>query len=72
MLFFERNNQIGGYAYYCQIDDRRKDEVLLLQIPSNSNLGINFYDNGICHFFIKKEDLEQLNFDNVRLVIDSE
>lgn len=49
-------------------DDPRKyrhDNILLLQINSDFNQDIMWGDVGLGNFFIRKEDLKQLNFSNV-------
>ncbi len=69
-------HKIGGYADFTQEDprsylkdeenetfDKEKEWLLLLQIDSDEN--IMWGDVGICNFFIRKNDLLSLNFENV-------
>lgn len=64
-------HKIGGYAHFTQEDPRGYDEdskeysVLLLQIDTDDDNDIMWGDCGIGNFFIKKEDLKNLNFSNV-------
>ena len=62
-------HKVGGYPIFCQGDARdRSDEfkdhdILLLQIDSDE--GIFWGDAGVANFFIKREDLRNLDFSNV-------
>jgi uncharacterized protein YwqG len=62
-------HKIGGYAYFTQSDPRpylsKEKYVLLLQVDTDEEVGIMWGDVGVCNFFIKPEDLEQLDFSNV-------
>lgn len=65
----EGGHKVGGYPMFCQDDARdRSDEfkdhdVLLLQIDTDE--GIMWGDSGVANFFIKREDLRNLDFSNV-------
>ena len=65
----EGGHKVGGYPMFCQGDARdRSDElkdhdVLLLQIDTDE--GIMWGDSGVANFFIKREDLRNLDFSNV-------
>ena len=59
-----------GYHFFTQCDGGKPsdDYVLLLQIDSEQgekDYYIQWGDDGVCNFFIKKEDLKNLNFENV-------
>ncbi len=58
-------SKIGGYAHFTQEDPRQTgtDWVLLLQIDTDDN--VMFGDAGVANWFIKREDLKNLNFDNI-------
>ena len=43
------------------------DIVMLLEIDSNSKIGFSWWDCGVIHFFIRKEDLKNGNFDKTYL-----
>lgn len=68
-------HKIGGYPGFAQDDPRfsrkySEHTTLLLQIDSEKNPNDNDYriiwgDSGIANFFIKPEDLKNLNFSNV-------
>ncbi|MBK7477172.1 MAG: DUF1963 domain-containing protein [Haliscomenobacter sp.] len=60
-------HKIGGYAYFTQ-EDPRSPELpmqLLLQLDSDSAIGLQWGDMGIAHFFIPPADLAAMNFSNV-------
>ncbi|WP_338753136.1 YwqG family protein [Bacillus sp. FJAT-52991] len=63
--------KIGGYPFFTQEDPRSYEEkyqqhnILLLQIDTDDDLDIMWGDSGVGNFFIKKEDLEKLDFSNV-------
>ena len=65
----EGGHKVGGYPMFCQGDARdRSDElkdhdVLLLQIDTDED--IMWGDSGVANFFIKREDLRNLDFSNV-------
>lgn len=64
-------HKIGGYPFFTQTDPREWEEkyqqhdILLLQIDTDDSLNIMWGDSGVANFFIKKEDLLNLNFSNV-------
>lgn len=64
-------HKIGGYPYFTQYDPRENDEeyqeynILLFQADVDSDINLMFGDSGIANFFIKEEDLKQLNFSDV-------
>ena len=53
----EFGSRIGGYCDFTQYDPRRSKVVQLLQLDSEE--GINFYDCGIMHVFIKPDALKE-------------
>lgn len=59
----EGGHKIGGYGSYPQGDKRPSNHLLLFQMDSINE--IMWGDSGTAHFFIKTEDLEKLNFENV-------
>ncbi|RPF57077.1 YwqG family protein [Aquisalibacillus elongatus] len=69
--FLGDGHKVGGYPYFTQSDPRDYEksyvgqDILLLQIDSDFDKGIMWGDSGIANFFIKKEDLLNLNFSNV-------
>lgn len=46
----------------------KNDWILLLQIDSDNDIGFMWGDVGMLYFWIKKQDLEKLNFDNVWMI----
>lgn len=62
--------RISGWPSYTQSEPRYvdKDTVQLLQMDSEG--GMMWGDCGIAHFFIKKEDLKNKNFDHVMFTWD--
>ncbi len=60
-------HKMGGYAHFAQEDPRAPghDEILLLQLDSDDQIGMKWGDMGVAHFFIRKENLEQLDFSQV-------
>jgi uncharacterized protein YwqG len=68
-------NKIGGYHYSQNNQDPRKslsewkDSLLLVQFQNYENL--SWGDVGSAQFFIRKEDLENLNFQNLLFHWDS-
>jgi uncharacterized protein YwqG len=61
---------IGGHPYFTQEDPRyvkpyQDYTVLLLQIDTDDTSGIMWGDAGVGNFFIKPEDLRNLNFSDV-------
>lgn len=66
-------HHIGGYPMFTQIDPREYHEnlrghtVLLFQLDSEEtkDYSILWGDSGVCHFFIKPEDLARRDFSNV-------
>lgn len=62
-------HKLGGYPGFTQEDPRQYVDqdytVLLLQIDSDDEVELLWGDCGIANFFIKPEDLEKKNFENV-------
>ncbi|MFD3447414.1 YwqG family protein [Microbacteriaceae bacterium 4G12] len=65
-------HKIGGYPFFTQTDPREREnnysnyDILLLQIDTDDGENeIMWGDSGVANFFIKKEDLLNLNFANV-------
>lgn len=64
-------HKIGGYAHFTQEDPRGYDgqlqeyKILLFQMDSEDEKGIMWGDMGVGNFFIRKEDLERLDFSKV-------
>jgi uncharacterized protein YwqG len=46
-----------------------KDWILLLQVDSDDDAGMMWGDVGILYFWIRKDDLAQLNFENVWMIL---
>jgi uncharacterized protein YwqG len=70
--YFEgQGHKIGGYPFFTQTDPReweekyREHNVLLLQIDTDDTLNIMWGDSGVANFFIRMEDLVNLDFSNV-------
>ncbi|KEK23416.1 YwqG family protein [Bacillus gaemokensis] len=69
--FEGQGHKIGGYPFFTQTDPRewgkiyREHNILLLQIDTDDSLGIMWGDCGVANFFIRKEDLINLDFSNV-------
>ncbi|NBI28628.1 YwqG family protein [Chengkuizengella marina] len=69
--FLGEGHKIGGYPFFTQMDPREDDkeleehDILLLQIDTDDDVGIMWGDAGVANFFIRKEDLEKLDFSNV-------
>ncbi len=67
--FSSNGHKIGGYAYFTQEDPRlykyREHELLLFQLDTDMGIDLMWGDSGIANFFIKKEDLLKLNFEDV-------
>ncbi|MFM2563695.1 YwqG family protein [Bacillus sp. GX] len=67
----DQGHKIGGYPFFTQTDPReweekyQQHEVLLLQIDTDDSLNIMWGDSGVDNFFIKKDDLLNLDFSNV-------
>ena len=60
-------HRIGGYPHFNQQDPRDEDSPyteLLLQIDSDVT-DIMWGDHSVANFFIKKEDLQKCNFEDV-------
>jgi uncharacterized protein YwqG len=47
-----------------------KDWILLLQIGSDDDVGMMWGDGGMLYFWIRKDDLAQLNFENVWMILE--
>lgn len=62
-------HKMGGYAYFTQSDPREDKyteyDMLLLQIDTDDELDIMWGDCGVANFFIKPEDLKNLDFTKV-------
>ena len=64
-------SRCGGYPFFTQTDPREDSAeldnhtVLLLQIDSDPRLDILWGDSGVANFFITKEKLSALQFDDV-------
>jgi uncharacterized protein YwqG len=62
-------HKMAGYAHFTQADPRIEKfsdhEVLLLQIDTDDEHGIMWGDCGVGNFFIKKENLKNLDFSKV-------
>ena len=64
-------HKIGGYPFFTQTDPREWEEkyqqhdILLMQIDTDNLLNIMWEDSGAANFFIRKEDLLNLDFSNV-------
>jgi len=65
-------SKIGGYAYFTQEDPRRYDGtyenwLLLFQMDSSDDkeVDIMWGDLGVCNFFIRPDDLKNLDFSKV-------
>lgn len=62
-------HKIGGYAHFTQYDPRDAGcddyNILLLQLDSDNDLDLVWGDCGIANFFIRYEDLNTLNFNDV-------
>ena len=63
-------HKIGGYPYFIEYDPREENDphtLLLLQIDSDEidKVEIMWGDCGVANFFIKKEDLQKCNFEDV-------
>lgn len=65
------DHKVGGYAFFTQDDPRDAADgpaghtIVLLQIDSDMDAGIQWGDNGVGAFLIKPEDLAALDFSNV-------
>lgn len=63
--FSNSGTLMGGYPFFTQWDPRDNEEyVLLFQLDSDLK-HVCWGDSGVGNFFIKKEDLLNLNFNNV-------
>lgn len=61
---------IGGYPYNIQGDPRSEERfeeysTLLLQLDTDDDADMMFGDCGVANFFIKPQDLKDLNFNDV-------
>ena len=52
-----------------ELEKHRSDWMLLLQIDSDDDAGFMWGDVGMLYFWIKKEDLEKTNFENVWMIL---
>lgn len=55
---------IGEYVEAC-------DWILLFKLESDASMDLSFYDAGKILFFIKSKDLDEMNFDNIKVFIDT-
>ena len=46
-----------------KVEQEIEEMLMLLEIDSDDDIGYMWWDAGVIHFFIRKEDLIQLNFD---------
>ena len=51
------------------LEQNRKDWTLLLQVDSDDEIGMMWGDMGKLYFWIKKDDLEKLIFENVWMIL---
>lgn len=63
-------HRIGGYPYFTQVDPREDSEhaakeLLLLQIDTDYDSGIEWGDEGVANFFISPSDLNKRDFSRV-------
>lgn len=63
-------SRIGGYPLFTQSDPRSSEEyadytILLFQLDSDSELGVNWGDDGVCNFFITPHQLKECDFTKV-------
>lgn len=64
-------HKMGGYPYFTQYDPRDDDgayqeyNILLFQADMDGEINLMFGDSGVANFFIKEEDLKNLNFSNI-------
>lgn len=69
--FWVLGHFIGGYPAFAQGDRRgyekefEEHSILLFQLYSEDNNGINWVDDGLGNFFITPEDLKNRDFSNV-------
>lgn len=67
----EGGHRLGGYAYHIQgnfrsvADSPYRDHILLLQLNSDRANGLMWGDLGVCHFFIRPDDLRRRDFSRV-------
>jgi len=68
------SHKVGGYAHFTQDDPRmykNKSSLLLFQLDSDPEIGCQWGDMGIAHFFIEPEDLIAKDFSKVTFNWDS-
>lgn len=62
-------HKIGGYAFFTQEDPRNYKyddyKLLLLQLDTDEEINMMWGDCGVANFFIRKEDLLNLDFSKV-------
>jgi uncharacterized protein YwqG len=60
-------HKVGGYPNFTQTDPRKAkdDHILLVQLDSDSALGLMWGDVGIANFFIRPADLKARDFSRV-------
>jgi uncharacterized protein YwqG len=52
-----------------ELEKNKSDWILLLQIDSDDDTGMMWGDGGMLYFWIKKDDLVKLNFENVWMIL---
>ena len=60
-------HRLGGYAECTQEDPRTEEDPmeLLFQLDTDRSAGIRWGELGVCHFFIRPEDLAKRDFSRV-------
>jgi uncharacterized protein YwqG len=73
--------QLASNGLYCgdasgytdprrkKLEKNRADWILLLQIDTDDDTGFMWGDAGMLYFWIKKDDLEKLNFENTWMIL---
>ena len=65
-------HKMGGYAHFAQEDPRNDDNLILLfQMDTDAEMESMWGDMGTAKFFIKEEDLSQLDFSRVMFYWDA-
>ena len=62
-----RGHKMGGYAYFVGRDPRDLDDpmMLLFQLDTDHQAGLAWGDSGVANFFIREQDLLNLDFSRV-------